>query len=102
MLKLSHHPAKFGRHRHCGSGDVFNLSRDLGRLHDYMVMCLYGQKPIKVRYHPAKFSGHRHSGSGNIDLGRPRDQRVMLFYELKPIKVSYHHAKFDGHFLTVK
>ena len=67
-----------------------------------MVMCLYGQKPLKVRYHPAKFSGHRHSGSGNIDLGRPRDQRVMLLYELKPIKVSYHHAKFDDHFLTVK
>ena len=25
---LSHHPAKFGSHKHYGNGDVFNLSRD--------------------------------------------------------------------------
>ena len=23
LLKVSHHPTKFGGHRHCGSGDVF-------------------------------------------------------------------------------
>ena len=35
---VSYHPTKFGGHRHCGSGDVFSLSRDLTRPCDQKVI----------------------------------------------------------------
>ena len=37
-FKVSHHPTKFGDHRHSSNGDVFSLSRDLARPRDQRVM----------------------------------------------------------------
>ena len=38
LIKVSHYPAKFGGQRHCGSGNVFDLSRDLARPRDQRVI----------------------------------------------------------------
>ena len=41
-LKVSHHPIKFGGHKHCTIGDNgFSLSRDLVRPHEQRIMWLY-------------------------------------------------------------
>ena len=37
-LMVSYHAAKFGSHKHCGTGDIFNLSRDLTRPRNYRTM----------------------------------------------------------------
>ena len=44
LRRVCHHLAKFGGHRYCSSRDVFSLSRDQARLHDYMK----GQVTIKI------------------------------------------------------
>ena len=66
FLIVCNHPARFGGHCYCGSGDDFSLSRDLSRLRDQKVMWLYRQEPIEVGYHPATFGGHKHSDNGDI------------------------------------
>ena len=64
---VSHHLAKFGGHRHCGSGDLVVLVC-LAKRCDERVKLLYGQKSIKVSYHYAKFGDYGNSGSGDMLL----------------------------------
>ena len=35
-MSVCHHPAMFAGHRHCGSGNISNLSRDLTRPSDFI------------------------------------------------------------------
>ena len=58
----SHHPAKFGGHRHYGSRDIMVLSRDLARPFDFLV-----EYP-KISHHPSKLGDHKHCVSGDITL----------------------------------
>ena len=99
LLKLSHHCAKFGRHRHGYVGDIMVLvSRVMSQ--DHVINVSY-RSPIS--YHTPKFDGHRHCGSGDNgfslsgDLARPRDRSAMWLYRQKAIKVSYHLAMFGSH-----
>ena len=65
LIALScYHPAKFGGHRHCGSGDMA-WSLNLERTSDQRVDKLYGQEHLKVSQ---VFHGLRHSDCGNIIL----------------------------------
>ena len=45
-LKVNHHPAKFGGHRLCGSGDIFSLSSDFSRPHGQNITRMYGWEPL--------------------------------------------------------
>ena len=61
---LSHHPAKFGIHRPCESGDITSLIY-------HMTMCLLchvtcGWGSLMVSYHHARFGVHRLCESINI------------------------------------
>ena len=95
------------------------MSHDLTRPHDWRVIRLYGEEPIKVSYHSAKFGVHRHCGSEYIMflschvfsqvclVSRDHTCLVILqdhvikesmwLYGQEPIKVNYHLAKFGGH-----
>ena len=66
-IKVSHHPAKFGNHKHSGSGDVFSLSCDLAGPCDQRVMRFYGWEPL-IGHHPAKFDDYSRCGGGYMYL----------------------------------
>ena len=55
-LKVSHHPAKFGGHWYCGSGDIKILVCHV-ILQDHM------KKGAGITKHPAKLDGHKLCGS---------------------------------------
>ena len=61
-IKVADHPAKFGRPRHCGSGDMI-LACQIS-MRDQRVMWLFRQELIKIGYHPVKLGGHRRCDSG--------------------------------------
>ena len=59
-LKVSHHPPKFGGHRHWSSGDImtgFSLSRNLAKPSEQYVEELKGWKLLQVSHHHAKSGG---------------------------------------------
>ena len=63
-----HYPAKFGGHRHCGSGDTMALVYHV-ILKEHMTKRWnnsMGRINVLTSHHPNKFSGHRHSASGDI------------------------------------
>ena len=73
LLIEFNNPARFGGHRHCGSGDsVFNLSWGLTWPHVQRVMEICGWKFLIVNHHLPKFGGHRPF--------RSRDIRNLMFY----------------------
>ena len=67
MLKVSHHLTKFSIHRHCGIGDIINISPILKILYIGVLLAKKGScEPIKIIHHAAKFGAHMHSSSGDI------------------------------------
>ena len=68
IVTVSHHPTKFGGHRHCGNWryNAISLSLDLLRPLDQSVIWLYGLDLLKISQHPTKFNGHRHCGIEDI------------------------------------
>ena len=50
-IKVSYHPAKFGVHRHSGSGDII-----------FLVCQVTSQGQVMVSHYPAKFITHKHCG----------------------------------------
>ena len=104
LVIVSHHLAKFGGHRLCGSRviSLFHVT-----LLDHIIkgskgMWFYGRKLLIVYSHPTKFSGYIHRGSWHMtyvfnlscDLAKPRNYIVMWLYGWKSLKVSHHSAKF--------
>ena len=68
-LNVSHHPAKFGDHKHCGRTDIMVLVCHV-ILQDLMSkahMTLWVE-PLMDSCQPAKCESHRHFGSGDITL----------------------------------
>ena len=61
---LSHHPAKFGSHRPCESGDITSLIYHVTTCLMCQVTCRWGS--LILSYHPARFGVHRPCESGNI------------------------------------
>ena len=60
--------AKFGGHRHCGSGDTLFLIWQRISL-DYMLKSLcefMGGMPLTESHHPTTFGCHRNCGSGDM------------------------------------
>ena len=53
LFIVFNHPARFGGHRHCGSGDITDQNFHVTL---FLIVCSY----------PAKFDTHRHCGSGYI------------------------------------
>ena len=72
LLPVTHQLAKFGGHRLCGRDIRFNISNDLVRPRD----------PLMVSHTPAMFGGHRY-GSGDM---------VLVCHV-----ISHHSAKFGGY-----
>ena len=73
-LIVSHDPAKFSGHWHCGCGDIMCSEGHV----------IYGQEPLKVSHNPAKFGGHRHFVSENIIV-------LVFFHDLaKQGKLTTH------------
>ena len=64
---VSHHPPKFGCHRHYGSKEimVLSLSRDPTRPCNQRVMELCGWKTLMVSHNSDKFGIYRHCCSGD-------------------------------------
>ena len=64
----SSHPAKFGGHRHCNSGDMILVSHMISQdqvikwSSDFKALWL---GPINVSDHPVKFGGHRYCDNGD-------------------------------------
>ena len=48
LVIIGHHPAKLGCHKHCGSKDVFNLSRGPAQIRDQKVIWLYEWQKITI------------------------------------------------------
>ena len=66
-LMISHPPAKFGGHRHCGSGDIFLICQVILQYHLIQEPCdLIGRSLEKIIQHPGKFGGYRHCGNADI------------------------------------
>ena len=65
---VSYHPAEFGGHRHCDSGNVLILSYDLARPHEKRIMW-HGRELLMVRHYLSKLGGYRHCDSANIFSG---------------------------------
>ena len=55
LLMVRYHPVQFGGHKHCSSGDVFNLS-----------MWLSMQETLVVSHHFARFGVHWHCGNNEM------------------------------------
>ena len=60
---LSHHPAKFGAHRSCESGDVTFFIYHVTTLSNVTRLCRLNS--LILSHHPAKFHVHRPQGTGN-------------------------------------
>ena len=66
---VGQYSAKFGGHRHCGSGDVMVLFVMWPlRSPDQRVIWLYGWEPLIASHHSTRFNGHRHWGIRDIIL----------------------------------
>ena len=67
LLKVSHHPTKFGGHIYHGCGDIMVFVNPVIS-QDYVIRgsCDYGYQPVKLIYHAFKLGGHRHCCSGDI------------------------------------
>ena len=82
-VRISDYSAKFGDHRHSGSGDIIIF---LANPPDQSTNWLYGLEPLKISHHSTKFGSHRHCGSGDngvslsCDLARPCGKTVMWLY----------------------
>ena len=64
--RLSHHPATFYDHRHCGSGDIFLVCHVISQKHVAIWSFDFMGKRVRASHHPDKFFGHRYCGSGNV------------------------------------
>ena len=109
--KLSHHPTKFGGHRHCSSGDIMVFGYHV-TLKDHVIKALNEFMlsrpsryvtilPSLVAIGTVMVDWRYNNFSLPLDLVRPRNQKVMWFYGLESFMVSHHSFmvshKFGGH-----
>lgn len=61
---MSHHPTKFGGHRHFGSRDMLSVCLVISLDCKIEVLCnfILG-KSLIISYHPVKCGGHKQYGS---------------------------------------
>ena len=58
------HPAKFGSHKHCSSGDVFLVCCVISQNDVIILSCKC--MGLKASHHHAKFYSHKHCGSRDL------------------------------------
>ena len=100
-LTLSHLPAKFDGHRHCGSGDMFLICHVTIFLKGYVPLRVkfpHGKSPPCHVWHPLVYCNWRFNILNlSRDFTRPRDWSIKWRYEWKLLIVCQHPAKFGGH-----
>ena len=83
VTSSSYHSAKFGGHRHCGSGDISLVCHAILRDQVIKASCDFMVRSL-LSHHSPNFGCLRHCGNGDImvftlsgDIARPRDESFM-------------------------
>ena len=97
-LNVSNHPAKFGGHKHCGSGGKMALVCQV-ILQDHVTKGSNNNEldPLRLSHHPVNFGGYMHCVSGDIMVlvctVISQDHVVKRLFDFRsgrPSRLSYH------------